>query len=347
MRGVMKVGRGSGLVELREVPDPLAGPGEVLIQVGAAAICGSDIHIYHDRHPYWPPVVLGHEFAGTVRDVGEGVTEYAAGDRVVSETSTGSCGTCFLCRSGNRHICPDKRAAGIGRNGAFADYIVMPAALLHRIPGGLPMEEAALTEPTAIAVHAVIERAAVRPGETVVITGPGPIGLLCLQVAKSAGAGMTIVSGTAASASRRLPVAQAVGADVVINIAEEDLVERVMAATGGHGADVVIETSGAPGAVELLPRLVRRLGRICVVGVAGLPTVSFPWDVALFKGVEVQFSFSSRHTSWVTGLRLLSTGRVRAGPLLTTGVPLERWHQAFEAQEQGRAIKALLVPGRQ
>lgn len=347
MRGVMKVGRGSGLVELREVPDPLAGPGEVLIQVGAAAICGSDIHIYHDRHPYWPPVVLGHEFAGTVRDVGEGVTGYAAGDRVVSETSTGSCGTCFLCRSGNRHICPDKRAAGIGRNGAFADYIVMPAALLHRIPGGLPMEEAALTEPTAIAVHAVIERAAVRPGETVVITGPGPIGLLCLQVAKSAGAGMTIVSGTAASASRRLPVAQAVGADVVINIAEEDLVERVMAATGGHGADVVIETSGAPGAVELLPRLVRRLGRICVVGVAGLPTVSFPWDVALFKGVEVQFSFSSRHTSWVTGLRLLSTGRVRAGPLLTTGVPLERWHQAFEAQEQGRAIKALLVPGRQ
>lgn len=347
MRGVMKVGRGSGLVELREVPDPLAGPGEVLIQVGAAAICGSDIHIYHDRHPYWPPVVLGHEFAGTVRDVGEGVTGYAAGDRVVSETSTGSCGTCFLCRSGNRHICPDKRAAGIGRNGAFADYIVMPAALLHRIPGGLPMEEAALTEPTAIAVHAVIERAAVRPGETVVITGPGPIGLLCLQVAKSAGAGMTIVSGTAASASRRLPVAQAVGADVVINIAEEDLVERVMAATSGHGADVVIETSGAPGAVELLPRLVRRLGRICVVGVAGLPTVSFPWDVALFKGVEVQFSFSSRHTSWVTGLRLLSTGRVQAGPLLTTGVPLERWHQAFEAQEQGRAIKALLVPGRQ
>jgi L-iditol 2-dehydrogenase len=344
MRGVVKTGRGPGLVELRDVPEPTPGPGEVLIQVAAAAICGSDLHIRRDEHPYWPPVVLGHEFSGTVRAVGEGVTGYAPGDRVVSETSTGSCGLCFLCRSGNRHICAEKRAPGIGRDGAFADLVVMPAALLHRVPDGLPMEDAALSEPTAIAVHAVIERARVQPGESVVITGPGPIGLLCLQVARACGAGPIIVSGTASDAALRLRAARDLGADVTANVAEEDLAERVMALTSGRGADVVFDTSGAAGAIAGLPHLARRLGRLCAVGVVGRPEVSFPWDVAVFKGLEVQFSFSSRHTSWVTGLRLLASGKVRAKPLLTMEVPLERWQEAFEAQEEGRAIKALLVP---
>lgn len=346
MRGVMKVGRGPGLVEMRHVADPVVGPGDVSIRVRAAAVCGTDLLIFHDAYPYWPPMILGHEFAGEVVAVGDGVTGYAVGDQVVSETSTGSCGVCTLCRSGNRHICADKRAPGIGRDGAFADYIVMPAALLHRIPEGVRLQEAALSEPIAISVHAVIERAAVQPGESVVITGPGPIGLLCLQVAQAAGAGTIIVSGTARSVSLRLPAARRLGAAVVVNIAEEDLVERVMAVTGGLGADVVIETSGAPAAIELLPRLVRRLGRICVVGVVDAPTVSFPWDAALANGVEVQFSFSSRHTSWVTALRLLAAGQVRAGPLLTMEMPLEHWRDAFEAQEQGRAIKALLDPTR-
>lgn len=346
MRGVMKTGRGPDLVELREVSAPSPGPGEVLIQVSAAAICGSDLHIRRDEHPYWPPVILGHEFAGVVRAVGEGVSGYAPGDRVVSETSTGSCGICFLCRSGNRQICVDKRAPGIGRNGAFADLLVMPAALLHRVPDGLSMEEAALSEPTAIAVHAVLERARVQPGESVVITGPGPIGLLCLQVARSAGAGPIIVSGTPNDAALRLRVAADLGADVIVNVAEDDLADRVMALTDGRGADVAVETSGAAAAVGTLPRLLRRLGRLCAVGVVGRPEVAFPWDAAVFRGLEVQFSFSSRHTSWVTGLRLLAAGEVRAKPLLTMEVPLERWQDAFEAQEQGKAVKALLVPGR-
>ncbi|MDR7555790.1 MAG: zinc-binding dehydrogenase [Armatimonadota bacterium] len=346
MRGVMKVGRGPGLVELHEVPDPQPGPGEVLIAVAAAAICGSDLHIFHDRHPYWPPVILGHEFAGTVAAVGEGVSGYAIGDRVVSETSTGSCGVCFLCRSGNRQICEHKRALGIGTNGAFAHYVVAPASLLHRVPDGVPLEEAALTEPTAIAVHAIVERMKVAPGETVVISGPGPIGLLCLQVARAAGAGLIVVSGTPTSARLRLQVARTVGADVIVNIGEEDLVHRVLALTDGRGADVAVETSGAPQAVEALPRLTRRLGRIGLLGVTGHPTVPFPADVALFKGLEVQCSFSSKHTSWVTALRLLASGQVRVRPLLTTAVPLERWQEAFEAQEQGRAIKTLLMPSR-
>ncbi|MBI2247163.1 MAG: zinc-binding dehydrogenase [Armatimonadetes bacterium] len=344
MRGVMKVGRGVGLVELREIPDPTPGPGQVLIRVSAAAICGTDLHIYHDEHPYWPPLVLGHEFAGTIAAMGKEVKEYVLGDRVVSETSTGSCGVCSLCQSGNRHICADKRALGIGRDGAFAPYVLLPAALLHRIPNGLTVQEAALCEPTAIAVHAVVERARVQPGESVVILGPGPIGLLCLQVARASGARPIVVSGTAASGAIRLPAARALGADVVVNIAEDNLVDQVMAVTDGLGADVVIEASGAPAAIALLPRLVRRLGRICQVGVVGRPTVDFPWDLALFKGAEVQFSFSSRHTSWLTALRLLAARQVLAKPLLTVEVPLERWHEAFEAQDRGRAVKALLIP---
>jgi L-iditol 2-dehydrogenase len=343
MQAVVKVDRGPGLVELREVPQPQPGSGEVLIEVAAAAICGSDLHIYNNAHPYWPPVILGHEFAGTVRAVGDGVRGYVPGDHVVSETSTGSCGVCFLCRSGNRQICEHKRALGIGTNGGFARYVVAPASLLHRVPDGLPLAEAALSEPTAVAVHAVIERLAVRPGETVVISGPGPIGLLCLQVAKAAGAGLAIVSGTPTSV-RRLQAAAGIGADVTVNIAETNLADRVLALTDGRGADVAIETSGAPQAIEMLPRLVRRLGRIGILGVSGQPAIAFASDVALFKGLEVQFSFSSRHPSWVTALRLLASGRVRARPLISLEVPLERWHQAFEAQEQGKAIKALLKP---
>lgn len=345
MRGVMKTGRGQGLVELQDVPVPVLGPGEVLIRVHVAAICGTDLHIYYDEHPYWPPVILGHEFAGTVEAVGADVDGYQPGARVVSETSTGSCGVCFLCRGGNRHICAHKRAIGIGRHGALTEYITMPAGLLHQIPDGLTFEEASMTEPTAISVHAVVERAAVRPGESVVIVGPGPIGLLCLQVAKARGASPIIVSGTKRSAAVRLPLARQLGADATVTAGEDDLVERVMEMTEGRGADVVIETSGAPAAVEMLPRLVRRLGRICQVGVMGQPRISFPWDEALFKGAEIQFSFSSRSTSWATALQLLASGKVRTAPLISARLPLELWRDAFEAQEQGKAVKALLFPG--
>lgn len=345
MQGVMKVGRGPGLVELREVPDPIPGRGEVLLRVHVAAPCGTDLHIYRDEHPYWPPVILGHEFSGVVEKVGEGVQEFVPGDRVVSETSTGSCGSCFLCRTGSRHVCAQKRAPGIGRHGAFAPYLTMPVELLHRVPERLSLEEAALVEPTAIAVHAVVERARVAPGEIVVVLGPGPIGLLCLQVARACGAHQVIVSGTARSAAVRLPMAAHLGADAVVNIAEEDLVERVMALSGGQGADVAIETSGSATAVALLPHLVRRLGRICQVGVVGRPELTFSWGAAFYKGVEVQFSLSSRHSSWVAALRLLVTGQVQTARLVSMRLPLEAWEEAFRAQVEGRAIKALLLPG--
>ncbi len=343
MRALVKAGRGEGLVELREVPEPRPGPGEVLIEVRAASVCGSDVHIYHDRHPYWPPVVLGHEFAGVVAELGPGVTGYRPGDRVVSETSTGACGRCSLCRTGNRQICPYKRAPGIGRDGAFAPYLVMPAELLHRIPDPLPFEDAAATEPTAVAVHAVVERAAVRPGERVVVLGPGPIGLLCLQVARACGAQWVAVVGTPRSAQRRLPMARELGG-IPIELGREDPGERVAELTDGEGADVVLETSGAAAAVALAPHLARRLGRVCELGVTGQREVSFPWDVALFKGLDVHFSFSSRHSSWILALRLLAEGRVRTGPLLDLRLPLGRWEEAFRAVESGRAVKALLYP---
>ncbi len=341
---MMKVGRGPGMVELREVPQPVAGPGEVLIRIHAAAVCGTDLHIMRDEHPYWPPVVLGHEFSGVIAEIGDGVEGFRPGDRVIAETSTGSCGVCFLCRTGNRHICAHKRAVGIGRHGAFAPYMVLPAQLLHRVPAPLTLEEAALAEPTAIAVHAVVERARVVPGETVVILGPGPIGLLCLQVARACGAGRVLVSGTARRAPVRLAVAAHLGADEIVNVGEEDLVKRVMDWTDGEGADVAIETSGSPRAVALLPSLVRRLGRICQVGVVGPAELSFPWASAFYRGVEVQFSLSSRHSSWVAALRLLASGVVRLAPLVSMRLPLEEWEEAFRAQVEGRAVKALLVP---
>ena len=164
MKALVKYGKGKGMVEIREVPEPGIKEDEVLVEVKAASICGSDLHIWHDRHPYWPPVIMGHEFSGVIALVGERVKGWKAGDRIVTETRTGACGTCFTCQSGYPQVCEQKRAFGIGINGAFGRVVAVPAKLLHRLPESISFEAGAIMEPIAVCATAIFERSAFQAG---------------------------------------------------------------------------------------------------------------------------------------------------------------------------------------
>jgi threonine dehydrogenase-like Zn-dependent dehydrogenase len=195
MKAIVKYNKGDSFTELREVTRPVIDSEEVLIEVKAAGICGTDIHIIHDEFKYSAPVTMGHEFSGEIVEVGEKVKEWKVGERVVSEPHTGACRVCRLCRTGNPQICSKKRPIGSGTDGAFAEYVKVPSWLLHRIPEEVSFEEAALTEPVAICVHCILEKTGIEAGDFIATLGPGPIGLLAAQVVKSAGASCVLISG--------------------------------------------------------------------------------------------------------------------------------------------------------
>ncbi len=344
MKAVVKYGKGKGLVEIREIPEPKIKEDEVLIEVKAVSVCGSDLHIYHDHHPYWPPVVLGHEFSGVIADVGKEVTGWKIGDRIVSETRTGSCGVCYTCQSGFPQVCEQKRAYGIGINGAYAKYIAGPARLLHRLPEDIPFEVGAAIEPAAICVSSILERSQLQAGESVLITGPGPVGLISLAIAKTAGARIVGITGRSSAKGIRFEKARELGADFIINIDQEDPVSRVLALTDGLGVDVLIETSGGDEAIQQAFETVRRLGRICAIGITGKQGVSIPYDRGVFKAIRYDFCFSSSWTSWERTIGLISKGLLALEKLITHRLPLEKWEEAFDLLKNRRAAKIILIP---
>ena len=344
MKAVVKYGKGKGLVEMREVPEPRIKDDEVLIEVAAISVCGSDLHIYNDSHPYWPPVILGHEFAGVIADVGNNVKDWKVGDRIVSETRTGSCGTCYTCQSGFPQVCEQKRAYGIGVNGAFAKYVAGPARLLHHLPDHVSFEVGAVIEPTAICVTSILERCGLQAGESVVITGPGPIGLISLAVAKTAGVKRAGMIGRGSAEGVRFERAKALGADFIINVEKKDPVQEVLNETAGRGVDILIETSGGIQAIYQAFEMVRRLGRICAIGVSGKPEVSIPYDRGIFKSLRYDFCFSSSWTSWERTIGLLSHGLLPIDKVITHKLPLEKWEEAFCLLATRQAAKVILLP---
>ena len=344
MKAVVKYGKGKGLVEIREVPEPKMKDDEVLIEVKAVSVCGSDLHIFHDNHPYWPPVILGHEFSGVIADVGREVKDWKVGDRIVSETRTGSCGVCYICQSGFPQVCEQKRPYGIGVNGAYAKYVAGPARLLHRLPDNIPFEVAAVIEPTAVCVTSILERSGLQAGESVVITGPGPIGLISLAIAKVAGVSLAIITGRSSKGGMRLRKAVELGADYVIDIEKEDPVAKVLQLTKGLGIDLLIETSGNPKAISQSFELVRRLGKICAIGIAGGQEIPIPYDRGIFKGLRFDFCFSSSWSAWEKTIGLISKGLLALEKLITHKLPLERWEEAFHLLENRQAAKVILIP---
>ena len=343
MLALVKTRKGAGFIELQDLPEPQPKAGEVLIEVKACGVCGTDIHILHDKFRYWPPVILGHEFSGRVVENGPGTGRFQVGDRVVAEPHCEACGHCYLCRSGNIHICMMKRAPGWGVHGAFAKYVVMPERLLHRIPDHLDYDAAAVVEPAANAVHDVIERARLQAGDFAVVLGPGPIGLLSAMAARASGARHVVVVGTLQDERVRLAKARELGFDAV-NIEETDPVRYVMDLTGGIGADMVIEASGSAQGAASTPDYIRRLGKICVIGLTGLESIEFPWDRAAYKVCEIVYGLSTGYSSWDRTIALVASGLMPAGKIVTHRLPLSEWKYGFDEIEAQRAIKVLLVP---
>lgn len=343
MQALVKTQKGVGFLELREMPVPRPEPGEVLIEVKACGICGTDVHVLHDQFPYWPPVILGHEFSGVVVEA-NGTSYFHVGDRVVGEPHTQACGHCYLCRTGNIQICPTKRSPGWGIHGAFAKYLKMPERLLHRIPDSMSYDVAAVVEPTANTVHDVIERARVDAGDFVVVLGPGPIGLLAAMTARAAGARHIVIVGADCDEAVRLKKARELGFDTVINLSKTNPVEAVLDLTGGVGADLVIEASGAPPAIASTVELVRKKGRICAIGLTGRENIAFPWDKAAFRVCDIIFNLSTSYTSWDRTINLIAGGHIPAGEVISHRMPLAEWRCAFDEIEAQRALKVLLIP---
>jgi len=341
---LVKTEKGVGHLELRDVPIPACGPGEVLLKVLAAGVCGTDLHVRDDTFPYWPPVILGHEFSARVVELGEGVTLVAEGDRVVGEPHTLSCGSCYLCRTGNIQICPAKRSPGWGIDGAMAEYMVMPEVLLHKLPEGVQDTVGAVIEPVANVVHDVLERATILGGDTVVVIGPGPIGLLAAMAADSAGACRVIVIGVDADESLRLAKARELGFSSVVNAQRQDAVAVVAELTGGVGADVVVECSGSVGGIASTVGLVRKKGRICAIGLPNSSPTPFPYKEAAFKVCDVMFCLSTSYTSWGRAISMVATGKIRAGEIITHTSPLEQWESVFDDIDRRLAIKAVFIP---
>jgi len=338
MRALMKLAPGEGHVELKEVPAPEAGEGEVVIDVQVAGVCGTDVHMFYDRFPSSPPVVMGHEFSGVVASVGAGVESFKAGERVVSENNPFACLRCKICELGYPNMCPRKRAMGIHSDGCFAEQVKLPAHLLHRVPDKVTFEEAALSEPLAVAVHAVAHRCGIESGDTVVVFGPGTIGLLAAQVARAEGAREVLLAGTNRDQPVRLKCAEALDIETV-DVESEDVTERVMSMTDGLGADVAVEASGSPLAIASALRLLRKAGRLAVVGITGRHEVSVNWDGMVSKAVSVLFAYSSLRADWEKGLQLLAESKVQAAPLITHRFRVEQWKEAFDALERLEAIK--------
>ncbi len=219
MKAVVKYAPGSGNIDVRDVDEPACGPGLVKVQVAFCGVCGTDLHVLHDTFRNYPPVILGHECAGTVIEVGPGVSGVTVGEPVTVLGATAvTCGQCAYCRSGYFIFCPQRRGMGHGVNGAFARYLVVRPDQLYRLPDGMSLEAAALSEPFAAVVQAVTEITQVRLGETAVVSGPGPIGLLCVKLLVAEGI-QTIVAGTPADADR-LAAATRFGAAHVVNVGE-------------------------------------------------------------------------------------------------------------------------------
>jgi len=329
---------------LRDVPAPQIAPDEVLIRVRACGICGSDLKIQDDQHPYKPPVIVGHEFAGQIAEVGAAVTGWVIGDRVVSEQHTRACGHCRQCLTGNAFACSSKRAPGYFVDGAFTEFIKVPAWLLHRIPENLNFVEAAFTEPSAVAAHGVLDRTGIAPEDVVLVLGCGPIGLVAAKMAQAAGASKVIITGVDRDEKARLPKARELGIDCVVNVSQTDLAALVADLTGGGGADVVVELSGAPPAIGQAFRLARRLGRVGIIGQPPTDEVVVPYRDALFRALTVSFSYSSKYTSWERALSLFARGAIRPAQFITHVLPLAEWERGYELSRSGEAVKVVLEP---
>jgi len=342
MKAVVKAAAGPG-AEIRDVPVPVCGAGDLLLRVLRAGVCGTDLHIVEwDR---WsagrvrPPVTLGHEFVGEVVERGAEVTEFRAGERVACESHI-VCGHCVACRTGNSHVCENTRILGVDVNGGFAEYVTVPAVNAWRAPANIPLEVAAVMGPLGNAVHTVF--AGPVAASSLAVTGCGPIGLFAVGVARAAGASRVIASDIS---PYRIDLARRMNADAVIDAGRENFVDRVRQFTSGRGLDGVLEMSGNPNAVRDGLAVLRNGGRMSMLGLPHEP-YELDWNrLVIFKGITLHGIIGRRmFETWYQMDNLLGSGRLDLRPAITHVMKMEQFNDAVGLLRSGQAGKVVLVP---
>jgi len=328
MRAIVQTGPGE--VELRDRERPEPEEGEALVRVHTAGICGSDAHAYeYDGGYEWIPIprVMGHEYAGTVEELGEGVANVSVGEHVVEEPIH-ACGECFQCKNGQPNVCQDFSITGMHRDGAYTEYVVVDADWLHPVPDGVPLADAAITEPTSVAARAVLTQSDIEPGDSVLVQGPGPIGVLCAAIADSLGADV-VVSGLGKDGVYRLPLVRELGIEAV-NVEETDLREIASERGSGGGFDAVIDATGHHAGVSTAVEHVRKGGHVVMVGIPnGSSDIAFTDSV---RGeVPIYTSYGSTWRNFEQALRLIGDGAVDAGAIIDDSFSASRPAEAFEA----------------
>ncbi len=325
-------------VELREIPRPEIGEEDVLLEVAAVGVCGSDLHQWTSDHS-WPvnyPVVLGHEFSGRIAVLGNRVQGWRKGDRVVSETAAVIDLDSPMTRQGRYNLDPSRKGFGYGVDGAMTRYVSVPARCLHGVPESLSLVKAALTEPCCVAYNATVVNASIKPGDYVLAIGPGPIGLLCAAMAKLQGA-IVGVAGLEKDAER-LKIAKAYGCDALV----EDVYDWAKRGDG-LGVDGVIDAAGVSATLKTAIDVVRPGGRISKVGRGPRP-LHYTIEPLVQKNVTLQGSFSHNWPIWERVLRLLATGLLNIDPIIGGEWPLNDWKEAFHTMHSGEIVKAVLRP---
>ena len=342
MKALVKYQKGPGNMEVRDIPEPVPGAGQVKVKVKKAGICGSDLHIFNDdiAIAVRPPVVPGHEFSGVVTEVGEGVTEFRPGDRVVSEAVYDYCGSCLYCRTGFYNLCTNKKSLGYWYNGAFAEYTLIKESNLHHLPDDIDFLTGAMLEPLACCIHAIYDCCHIEAGDLVLVSGPGAIGLMAAQTAKAAGA-RVVVTGTDAD-MERLRMAVELGSDYAVNIQRENADELIERLSGGWGADVVLECSGSEAAVRSGMKLLKKRGWYCQIGLTGR-LIPFDIETICYKELHFSGSMASRYLNWEKGMQLIRQGLVKLAPLASHHFRLDDWEEAFRMFREKKGLKLIMT----
>jgi len=331
--------------EIQDVPEPPVGPDDVLIQVQACGVCGSDVHgMDGSSGRRLPPIIMGHEAAGVIARVGERVTGWQAGDRVTFDSMI-SCGNCHFCRQGRINLCDNRRVLGVScsefrQEGAFAEYVAVPESIVFRLPDGLSFEHAAMTEPLSVAVHAV-GRVPIRLNDTAVVVGTGMIGLLVVQALRAVGCGRILAIDVDAG---RLELACQLGADEGLSPNQTDVVAEVLRRTGGRGADVVVEAVGMGATIKTAIAAVRKGGSVALVGNLA-PEVPLPLQAVVTREITLYGSCASSG-EYPACLDLIARGTIQVEPLISAVAPLDEAPQWFDRLYNGEdgLMKVIVKP---
>jgi L-iditol 2-dehydrogenase len=342
MKALVKHSPGNGNVSVLDVEEPQCGSKQVKVEIAFCGVCGTDLHVLHDTFRNYPPVILGHEFSGTVVEVGDEVTTVFVGDRITGLGATAvSCGECEYCRQGYFIFCSRRRGMGHGVNGAFTRYVLLRPDQVYKVPSFLSLEEAAMSEPFAAAVQAVVEQTPLRLGDTALISGPGPIGLLCLKLLVAQG--ITAIVAGAPGDEERLSAAKRFGALATVNVGSQDLQAAIKEMTNGRGVDIALECAGVGASVRGCLGALRPMGHYTQVAICGRD-IEFPIDLIFYKQLSMKGSICYTANTWRRMMEIYASGKISLSDMITNKLPITHWEEAFDLCMTKQAIKVLMYP---